>query len=259
MGKIIAFANQKGGVGKTTSTVNLGASLVTFDKKVLIVDVDPQANATSGLGLDVNSLKGTSVYECLVDGVDAKSVIKHTSMENLDILPSHINLVGAEIQLLNFENRESVMKGILDPLRDEYDYILVDCSPSLGIITLNALTCADSVLIPVQAEYYALEGIAKLMNTIKIVKTKLNASLDIEGFLITMYDARARLSRQVVEEINRLFPTHTYQTIISRNVKLAEAPSYGKNIIEFDIDSPGAKNYRQFAQEFLSRESLRKA
>lgn len=252
MGKIIAIVNQKGGVGKTTTTVNLGACLATLDKKVLIIDADPQANASSGLGLDISELNNT-IYECMLDGANPKDGVQNTSLECLKILPSHIDLVGAEIELLQVEERESVLKKVLAEIKDDYDFILIDCSPSLGMVTVNALTAADSVLIPVQAEYFALEGIAKLVNTMQIVKKKLNPSLSIEGFLITMYDPRARLGRQVIEEITRYFGEMTFQTVINRNVKLAEAPSFGQSIIEYDIESKGAQNYMQFTQEFLAR------
>ncbi len=252
MGKIIALANQKGGVGKTTTTINLAASLATLEKKVLVVDADPQANASSGLGLDIQSLKCT-VYECLVNGNDPHEAIFGSCMENLSVMPSHIDLVGAELELMNMDSRETVMKKMLEPLRKEFDYILIDCSPSLGLITVNSLTAADSIIIPVQCEYFALEGISKLLNTIRIIKTKLNPSLDIEGFLLTMYDSRLRLSNQIYEEIRKHFQELVFETIISRNVKLSEAPSYGLPAILYDAESKGSKNYLALAQEILKK------
>lgn len=252
MGKIIALANQKGGVGKTTTTINLAASLATLEKKVLVVDADPQANASSGLGIDIRSVN-LSVYECLVDGNEAEGAIVSTEMEGLDIIPSHIDLVGAEIEMLNMENREQILKRILVPLKQRYDYILIDCSPSLGLITVNALTAADSVMIPVQCEYFALEGISKLLNTIKIIKSKLNPSLEIEGFLLTMYDSRLRLANQIYEEVKRPFQDLVFKTVIQRNVKLSEASSYGKPVILYDADSRGALNYMQLAQELIEK------
>ncbi len=252
MGKIIALANQKGGVGKTTTTINLAASLATLEKKILVVDADPQANASSGLGIDIRSVN-LSVYECLVDGNEAEGAIVSTEMEGLDIIPSHIDLVGAEIEMLNMENREQILKRILVPLKQRYDYILIDCSPSLGLITVNALTAADSVMIPVQCEYFALEGISKLLNTIKIIKSKLNPSLEIEGFLLTMYDSRLRLANQIYEEVKRPFQDLVFKTVIQRNVKLSEASSYGKPVILYDADSRGALNYMQLAQELIEK------
>lgn len=252
MGKIIALANQKGGVGKTTTTINLAASLATLEKKVLVVDADPQANASSGLGVDIKNLENT-VYECLVNGVDPKLAIVKSCVDGLDVLPSHIDLVGAELELMNMEKREGVLKTMLSGIRDDYDYILVDCSPSLGIITVNSLTAADSIIIPVQCEYFALEGISKLLNTIKIIKTKLNPELDIEGFLLTMYDSRLRLSNQIYEEVKKHFQELVFDTIITRNVKLSEAPSYGIPAILYDAESRGAKNYLALAQEILKK------
>ena len=254
MGKIIALANQKGGVGKTTSTVNLAASLAVLGKKALIVDADPQANASSGLGVDVKNVENT-IYECLIDGIDPRTAILETEIPGLRILPSHIDLVGAEIELLKIENREKVLANILKPLRDDYDYIFIDCSPSLGLITVNALTAADNTIIPVQAEYYALEGISKLLNTIKIIKSKLNPSLEIEGFLLTMYDSRLRLSNQVYDELKKHFDTLVFETIIQRNTRLSEAPSYGKPAILYDAESKGAQNYLQLAEELIKRNS----
>ncbi len=252
MGKIIALANQKGGVGKTTTTINLAASLATLEKKVLVVDADPQANASSGLGIDIQTLKCT-VYECLVNGNDPHDAILKACIDGLYVLPSHIDLVGAELELMNMEGRETVMKKMLDAIKNEYDYILIDCSPSLGLITVNSLTAADSIIIPVQCEYFALEGISKLLNTIRIIKTKLNPSLDIEGFLLTMYDSRLRLSNQIYDEIKKHFQELVFETIIARNVKLSEAPSYGLPAILYDAESKGSKNYLALAQEILKK------
>ncbi|MBO7112609.1 MAG: ParA family protein [Bacteroidaceae bacterium] len=252
MGKTIALANQKGGVGKTTTTINLAASLATLEKKVLVVDADPQANASSGLGIDIQSLDCT-VYECLINGIDPKDAIVKSCIDGLYVMPSHIDLVGAELELMNTESRETVMKKMLARIKDEFDYILIDCSPSLGLITVNSLTAADSVIIPVQCEYFALEGISKLLNTIRIIKTKLNPSLDIEGFLLTMYDSRLRLSNQIYDEIKKHFQELVFETIISRNVKLSEAPSYGMPAILYDADSRGSKNYLALAQEILKK------
>ena len=250
MGKIIALANQKGGVGKTTTTINLAASLAALEKKVLVVDADPQANASSGLGVDIRSVE-LSIYECLVNSEDAKGAIIPTEVEGLDIIPSHIDLVGAEIEMLNMENREQILKQILVPLKDMYDFILIDCSPSLGLITVNALTAADSVIIPVQCEYFALEGLGQLINTINLVKKHLNKEIQIEGALLTMYDARTNLSNQVVKEVKKYFEDKVYKTVIPRNVRLSEAPSYGMPITEYDPRSKGAKSYMKFAKEFL--------
>ncbi|MBR6370394.1 MAG: ParA family protein [Bacteroidaceae bacterium] len=252
MGKIIALANQKGGVGKTTTTINLAASLATFEKKVLIVDADPQANASSGLGIDITKLECT-VYECLVNNRNPEDAILNSCIEGLFIMPSHIDLVGAELELMNMEARETVMKKMLSSVKDGYDFILIDCSPSLGLITVNSLTAADSIIIPVQCEYFALEGISKLLNTIKIIKTKLNPSLDIEGFLLTMYDSRLRLSNQIIEEVRKHFQELVFETVIARNVKLSEAPSYGLPAVMYDAESRGSKNYLALAQEILKK------
>ncbi|MDD4590514.1 MAG: AAA family ATPase [Parabacteroides sp.] len=252
MGKIIALANQKGGVGKTTTTINLAASLAAMEKKVLVVDADPQANASSGLGIDIRNVK-LSIYECLINGENVKGAIAKTEVDGLDIIPSHIDLVGAEIEMLNLENREQILKQTLVPLKSDYDYILIDCSPSLGLITVNALTASDSVLIPVQCEYFALEGIGKLLNTIKIIKSKLNPSLEIEGFLLTMYDSRLRLANQIYEEVKRPFRELVFTTVIQRNVKLSEASSYGKPVLLYDAESKGSLNYMQLAKELIDK------
>ena len=254
MAKIIALANQKGGVGKTTTTINLAASLATLEKKVLVVDADPQANASSGLGVDISQVD-CSIYECIIDHADVRDAIYTTDIDGLDIIPSHIDLVGAEIEMLNLDNREKVIKSLLDPLRPEYDYIFIDCSPSLGLITVNALTAADSVIIPVQCEYFALEGISKLLNTIKIIKSRLNPKLEIEGFLLTMYDSRLRLANQIYDEVKRHFQELVFKTVIQRNVKLSESPSHGLPVILYDADSTGAKNHLALAKEIREKNS----
>ncbi|MBO6187719.1 MAG: ParA family protein [Prevotella sp.] len=252
MGKIIALANQKGGVGKTTTTINLAASLATLEKSVLVVDADPQANASSGLGVNIQEVE-CSIYECIINNTDVREAIYTTDIEGLDIIPSHIDLVGAEIEMLNLPNREKIVSQVLQPIRDEYDYILIDCSPSLGLITVNSLTAADSVIIPVQCEYFALEGISKLLNTIKIIKKKLNPKLEIEGFLLTMYDSRLRLANQIYDEVKRHFQELVFKTVIQRNVKLSESPSHGLPVILYDADSTGAKNHLALAKEIISK------
>lgn len=257
MGKIISISNQKGGVGKTTTTINLGASLAALDQKVLIADADPQANATSGLGFNVREIE-KSIYECIVNGIDPKEAIFPTEVKGLSILPSHIDLVGAEIEMLTVDDREKVLKRVLEDVRDQFDYVLIDCSPSLGLITVNALTASDSVIIPVQCEYFALEGLGKLLNTIKIIQGRLNPELEIEGFLLTMYDSRLRLSNQVVDEVRMHFQEMVFKTIISRNVRLTEAPSYGTPVLYYDADSRGAENHLSLAREVLSRNMVEK-
>ncbi len=257
MGKIIALANQKGGVGKTTTAINLAASLAVLEYKVLVVDADPQANATSGLGFDLKEIEA-SIYECIVDGIEPLTAILKSDIEGLDLLPSHIDLVGAEIEMLNLPNRENVLKEVLNQLKDQYDFVLIDCSPSLGLITVNSLTAADSVIIPVQCEYFALEGLGKLLNTIKIIQSRLNTNLEIEGFLLTMYDSRLRLSNQVVEEVQRHFQDMVFETLITRNIKLSEAPSYGKAVVEYDATSKGAVNYLNLARELLQKNNMTK-
>ena len=250
--KIISIANQKGGVGKTTTSINLSAGLAAEGKRVLLIDADPQANASSGLGIDIKTLD-TTIYECLVSDLDPNTAVLPTSLPNLSVLPSHIDLVGAEIEMLNLDDREQRMKQMLARLNDIYDYILIDCSPSLGLITVNALTACHSVIIPVQCEFFALEGIAKLLNTIKIIKSRLNPDLQIEGFLLTMYDSRLRLSNQVYEEVKRHFGQLVFDTVIARNVRLSEAPSHGMSVIEYDPLSKGAQNYIQLAKELINR------
>ena len=252
MGKIIAIANQKGGVGKTTTSVNLAASLGVLEKKVLLIDADPQANATSGLGIEVNSsTKGT--YQLLEHSVAAEDVIVATKSPNVEIIPAHIDLVAIEIELVDKIDRESMLKKAISALKKDYDYILIDCAPSLGLITMNALTAADSVMIPIQCEYFALEGLGKLLNTIKSVQKIHNEDLDIEGLLLTMYDSRLRLSNQVVEEVKKHFDGMVFETIIQRNVRLGEAPSHGESIISYDAGSKGANNYLSLANELIEK------
>lgn len=253
MGKIISIANQKGGVGKTTTAINLSAALAEQGKKVLLIDADPQANASSGLGVDIRELNST-IYECLVNQLDPNKATLPTTTKNLFIIPSHIDLVGAEIEMLNIPNRETLLKNMLEQVRDDYDYIFIDCSPSLGLITINALTASNSVIIPVQCEFFALEGIAKLLNTVKIIKSKLNPNLQIEGFLLTMHDNRLRLSNQVYEEVKRHFGDLAFNTVISRNVRLSEAPSHGQSVLDYDASSKGAKNYTALAKELMARQ-----
>lgn len=255
MGKIISLANQKGGVGKTTTTINLAASLAVLEQKVLIIDADPQANATSGLGFDLKNIQ-SSIYECIVDEIEAEKVILKTDIANLDIIPSHIDLVGAEIEMLNLPNREKVLKNAIEHLKNVYDFIFIDCSPSLGLITVNALTASDSIIIPVQCEYFALEGLGKLLNTIKIIQNRLNKNLEIEGFLLTMFDSRLNLSNQVYEEVKRHFQEMVFETVIQRNVKLGEAPSYGKPVILYDASSKGSINHMNLAREILQRNKM---
>lgn len=255
MGKIIAVANQKGGVGKTTTSINLAAALAVFEFKTLLIDADPQANSTSGIGVDPKSIE-SSIYECIVNDLDPHKAIVKTGTPNLDLLPAHIDLVGAEIEMINLHEREYKMKKVLDSVKNNYDFILIDCSPSLGLITINALTAADSVIIPVQCEYFALEGLGKLLNTIKIVQSRLNINLQIEGILLTMYDVRLRLSNQVVEEVKTHFQDLVFDTIIQRNTRLSEAPSFGLSVIMHDISSKGAINYLNLAREVVKRNGL---
>lgn len=255
MGKIIAIANQKGGVGKTTTTINLGACLASMGYKTLLIDSDPQANTTSGLGFNPSEIEN-SVYECMVDGVEVEKAIFKTNFNNLDLLASHIDLVGAEVEMINLQNREGRMKQVLAKAKLDYDFILIDCSPSLGLITVNSLVAADSILIPVQCEYFALEGLGKLLNTIKIVQQKLHPQLAIEGILLTMYDLRIRLSNQVVAEINAHFPNSVFNTIIPRNIRLSEAPSYGIPVLEHDKDSKGSMSYMNLAKELLAKNGI---
>ena len=250
MGKIIAIANQKGGVGKTTTSVNLAASLGVLEKKVLLIDADPQANASSGLGIDVESVEIGS-YQVLEHSATPEEATVSCSAPNVSVIPAHIDLVAIEIELVDKENREYMLKKALESVKDKYDYILIDCAPSLGLLTLNALTAADSVVIPIQCEYFALEGLGKLLNTIKSVQKIHNPSLDIEGLLLTMYDSRLRLSNQVLDEVNNHFPQMVFKTIITRNVRLSEAPSFGETIIQYDAASKGAENYLNLAREFL--------
>jgi chromosome partitioning protein len=255
MGKIIAIANQKGGVGKTTTSINLAAALGVLEKKTLIVDADPQANATSGVGFDPRNVR-TSIYECIINQVEPKDIILSTKSPNLDILPAHIDLVGAEIEMINLPNRERMMRMALSKVRDDYDFIIIDCSPSLGLITVNALSAADSVIVPVQCEYFALEGLGKLLNTIKIVQSRLNQDLSIEGLLLTMYDQRLRLANQVVEEVKMHFQQLVFDTIIHRNTRLGEAPSHGETIISHDVSSSGSINYLNLAREILQKNDM---
>lgn len=257
MGKIIAITNQKGGVGKTTSAINLGASFGVLEYKTLIVDADPQANATSGVGFDPRNVQ-KSIYDCLINETDPRDCVLTTENPNLDIIPAHIDLVGAELEMINIPNREHRLQMALEAIKEDYDFILIDCSPSLGLITVNALTAADSVIVPVQCEYFALEGLGKLLNTIKIVQSRLNESLDIEGILLTMYDTRLRLANQVVDEVKTHFQQLVFNTIIHRNTRLGEAPSYGETIIMHDATCKGSINYLNFAREILQKNDLTK-
>jgi len=256
MGRIISIANQKGGVGKTTTAINLAASLAALERKVLIVDADPQANATSGMGIDPRQIK-TTIYDCLVDGADPAEAIVSCAVDNLWLMPSNIDLVGAEIEMLERPAREKILKEILLKIYERYDYVLIDCSPSLGLLTVNALTASHSVIIPVQCEYFALEGLGKLLNTIKIIQGNLNQQLEIEGFLLTMYDSRLRLSNQVAEEVAKHFQQMVFKTIIQRNVKLSEAPSFGQPAILYDAESRGTVNYLNLAKELLGKEEAK--
>jgi chromosome partitioning protein len=251
LGKVIAIANQKGGVGKTTTAVNLSSCLAVAEKKTLLLDIDPQATSTSGLGIDKSKL-GKSIYEVLIDGVSIEEVIQKTELDFLDVAPSHLRLVGAEVELVNLLAREKKLSLALGSVKDNYDFILIDCPPSLGLLTINSLTAADSVLIPIQCEYYALEGLGHLLSTIKLIQEHLNPQLKIEGILLTMYDGRLNLSKQVAEEARKFFSDKVYQTVINRNVRLSEAPSFGKPIILYDVMSTGAENYLSLTEEILN-------
>ena len=255
MGKVIAIANQKGGVGKTTTAINLAAGFSVLEHRTLVIDADPQSNATSGVGFDPRNIK-TSIYECIIDDVEPKNIILNTTTPFLDLIPAHIDLVGAEVEIINLPNREKMVRKVVSKIRDDYDFIIIDCSPSLGLITINALTAADSVIIPVQCEYFALEGLGKLLNTIKIVQSRLNPALDIEGILLTMFDNRLNLSRQVAEEVKTHFQQMVFDTLINRNTKLGEAPSFGQTIMMHDLNSSGAINYLNLAREILQKHEM---
>ena len=255
MARIIGVANQKGGVGKTTTAINVAASFAVLEYKTLLVDGDPQANSTTGVGFDLHNITH-SLYDCMVNEARIRDVILKSEIPNLDLVPSHIDLVGAEIEMINYPNREMVLKNLLDPVKDDYDFIIIDCSPSLGLITVNALTASDSVIVPVQCEFFALEGLGKLLNTVKIVQSRLNQSLAIEGILMTMYDGRLRLCNQVVSEVRRHFDEIVFSTIIHRNAKLSEAPSVGKPVILYDARSKGSMNYLNLAKEILQKNNL---
>ena len=253
MARIIAIANQKGGVGKTTTAINLAASLAVLEKKVLVIDADAQANSTSGLGFDLHEV-GPTIYECMVNDIDPMEAVLKCKLNNLYVMPSHIDLVGAEVEMLNMTDREKIMRKMVDKIRDNFDYILIDCSPSLGLITVNSLTASDSVIIPVQCEYFALEGLGKLLNTIKIIQKRLHPNLEIEGFLLTMYDSRTNLANQVLEEVKKHFQDMVFKTVIVRSVRLSEAPSHGLAAIEYDATSKGSQNYMNLAKELLDRQ-----